>query len=123
MNTEHFFKNGEDDAMKTQIQTRIGLALALILALLAGLAPRAEAVGVQKSVFSFQYSVPIHMPGVADLIVDRVGSPETLFSTDLSGAYLSQRLGTASPSTGPLCPQMEGEPVASRPRADLNTED
>ncbi len=30
--------------MKTQIQTRIGLAVGLILALLAGLAPRAEAV-------------------------------------------------------------------------------
>jgi hypothetical protein len=30
--------------MKTQIQTRIGLAMALTLALLGGLAPRAEAV-------------------------------------------------------------------------------
>lgn len=38
--------------MKTQ--TRIG-TMALILALLAGLAPRAGA-GEQKSVFSFQYS-------------------------------------------------------------------
>jgi hypothetical protein len=32
--------------MKTQIQTRIGLAMALTLALLVGLAPRAEAVAV-----------------------------------------------------------------------------
>ena len=36
--------------MKTQIQTRIGLAVGLTLALLAGLAPRAEAAGYQMPI-------------------------------------------------------------------------